>query len=114
MRTYTWLSVLQFQNHIYTCLATVLHLGNIKFSQDDSEFSHILEGGSVQTAAVSSSKCPSKFVVLCTYIVASNPAVPAFFRLQAKKSWDGWVRGYLYRWLKAACTFIALFQAFTV
>lgn len=41
----------EFQNHIYTCLATVLHLGNIKFSQDDSEFSHILEGGSVQTAA---------------------------------------------------------------
>ena len=42
----------QFQSHIFTCLAAVLHMGNVKFSQDDNEYSQIVSTAPLQTASV--------------------------------------------------------------
>ena len=44
-----------FQEHIFRCLAAVLHLGNIEFHEDANEYSYILEprSGPVQTVSVS-------------------------------------------------------------
>ena len=42
----------QFQSHIFTCLAAVLHMGNVKFSQDDNEYSHIVSTAPLQTVSV--------------------------------------------------------------
>ena len=33
----------EFQAHVFTCLAAVLHLGNVEFYEDANEYSHILD-----------------------------------------------------------------------
>ena len=42
------------QRHIFTCLAAVLHLGNIDFYEDANEYAHILSpfSGPVKMASV--------------------------------------------------------------
>lgn len=46
---------LGYQADIFTCLAAILHLGNVEFFQDSNEYSHILDprAGPVHTASVS-------------------------------------------------------------
>lgn len=43
-----------YQAHIFTCLAAVLHLGNVDFYEDTNEYAHILDtfSGPVKMASV--------------------------------------------------------------
>ncbi len=45
----------EFQEHIFTCLAAVLHIGNIEFMEDQNEHAFVLEprSGPIQMVSVS-------------------------------------------------------------
>ena len=45
----------KFHEHIFTCLAAILHLGNVTFTEDDDEYSHITDpqSGPLKTISVS-------------------------------------------------------------
>ena len=48
------LFVVQHQENLFICLAAVLHMGNIKFGQDDNEYSFVKDKtGPLTTVAVS-------------------------------------------------------------
>lgn len=44
-----------YQTDIFTCLAAILHLGNVEFFEDSNDYSHILDprSGPVQITSVS-------------------------------------------------------------
>ena len=45
----------EYQEDIFTCLAAILHLGNVEFFEDSNDYSHILDprSGPVQITSVS-------------------------------------------------------------
>ena len=46
---------MQFQDHIFSCLAAILHIGNIEFSEDENECAHMADHSTdaIQIASVS-------------------------------------------------------------